>query len=90
MRHVFVNCGSLYLCNQEAHIIPTSLFYNSSIAQFIDLTEEWRKYQTSDTATVFNFFSYPYLIPVEAKYKIIRLQFDGLMSSQVLSYSCLG
>lgn len=84
---VLIQCSllgcSLYLCNLEASIIPTALFNNSAIASTVDLVGEWKKYQTSDNAKVFNFFSYPYLIPVEAKYTIISLQFQGLMSSQV-------
>ena len=69
----------------EASVIPSAMFYNSAIATSVDLVGEWKKFQSSDNTKVFNFFSYPYLIPVEAKYKVIRLQFDSLMSSQVMN-----
>ena len=78
---------SLYQCNIEASIIPSSLFYNPAISRAVDLSDEWTKYKTSDNTKVFNFFSYPYLIPVESKYKIIRYEFERQMSSQV--YCCL-
>jgi len=78
---------SLYTCNLEANIIPSALFYNPAIATSVDLVGEWRKFQTSDNSKVFNFFSYPYLIPVEAKYGVIRLQFDSMMSSQAIQHS---
>lgn len=72
------------MCNVEASIIPNTRFYNNAIATAVNLTEEWGKYQTSDNSKVFNFFSYPYLIPVAAKYKIIRVQCEGRMASQVV------
>ena len=72
------------MCNLEANIIPNTRFYNREISTAVNLTDEWRKYQISDNSKVFNFFSYPYLIPVGAKFKIVRLEFEGQMASQVI------
>ena len=73
---------SLFSCNQEANIIPVSLFCNPSIPQAINLFDEWNKFKTSDVSKIFNFFSYPFLFPVEAKDRVIRWEFRNQMNLQ--------
>jgi hypothetical protein len=70
---------SLFSCNNEANIVPISLFCNQSVPQAIPIVEEWNKFKTSDVSRVFNFFSYPFLFPLEAKNQIIRSEFKEQM-----------
>jgi hypothetical protein len=73
---------SLFSCNQEASIVPASLFCNPSVPQAIDLFGEWSKFKTSDVSKIFNFFSYQFLFPVEAKDRVVRWEFRNQMNLQ--------
>jgi hypothetical protein len=74
---------SLFSCNAEAKIVPSSLFYNRSVPTHVNMSSEWDKFLQSDVSTVFNFFSYPFLFPVEAKLDLIRSHFARQMQYQV-------
>lgn len=74
---------SLFTCNQESNIVPVSLFCNQSLPRSINIYEEWEKFKTSDVSKIFNFFSYPFLFPIEAKNNVIRSEFRNQMRQQV-------
>lgn len=73
---------SLFACNQEASIVPSSMFSNDLIPLTINVLEEWSKFKSSDVSKIFNFFSYQFLFPIEAKNQIIRSEFRNQMISQ--------
>ena len=52
------------------------MFYSSGISQHIDLVDELRKMIVNNNSNIFNFFSYPFLLPVDAKNKIIRFNLN--------------
>mmetsp|Transcript_6189 Transcript_6189/g.9333 ORF Transcript_6189/g.9333 Transcript_6189/m.9333 type:complete len:1082 (-) Transcript_6189:109-3354(-) len=78
---------SLFACNSEAKIVPPNLFYNVTISKALNIHTEWYKYKTTDVSRVFNFFSYPFLVPVEAKNEIIRSEFRQQMQQQVVKFA---
>jgi hypothetical protein len=83
---LFLLCSlevSLFICNQEANIVPFSLFSNLEVANSVDIFAEWGKFKTVDVSKIFNFFSYPFLFPIEAKHKIILSEFRNQMAHQV-------
>jgi E3 ubiquitin-protein ligase HERC4 len=69
---------SLYLCNLDSHIIPSSSFYLQNLHKHVNLHEEWTRYLTiihNNQTKVFNYFSYPFVIDYEVKSAILRINF---------------
>jgi hypothetical protein len=81
-RSICLTIASLFSCNTEANIVPISLFCNQTVPRAMSLSEEWNKFKTSDVSKIFNFFSYPFLFPLEAKNRIIRSEFKQQMQMQ--------
>ncbi len=75
---------TLYQCNVEEQIIPEHLFYNNSVAKYGNLSVEWSKFTAIDTSSqVFNFWSYPFLIPDTIKYAVLLNDFKNRSKLQV-------
>ena len=68
--------GSLFACNNEAKIIPPHLFYNPTVPASLNIYTEWENFVMSDMNKVFNYFSYPFLLPAEVKNDIIHRVFS--------------
>lgn len=62
--------------------MPASMFSNDLIPLTINIFEEWSKFKSTDVSKVFNFFSYQFLFPIEAKNQIIRAEFRNQMANQ--------
>lgn len=80
----------IYQSNTRSLRIPASGFVNPAISQRISITEEFRIWKQAHQRRMplhkrFTFLSYPFVLDLESKAKLIQMEHTAVMSSQMNS-----
>ena len=67
--------------------MPESLFYNEAVPRTVRLQKEWILFRSqSFNSSVFNYCSYPFLVPEVNKLSLLRFEFKNQQDTQVPTF----
>ena len=67
--------------------MPESLFYNEAVPRTVRLQKEWILFRSqSFNSSVFNYCSYPFLVPEVHKLSLLRFEFKNQQDTQVPTF----
>ena len=70
--------------------MPESLFYNETVPRTVRLQKEWILFRSqSFNSSVFNYCSYPFLVPEVHKLSLLRFEFKNQQDTQVPTFAPL-
>ena len=75
---------SLYECNKDSKIVPDDMFYNNCFLDKNNMIKEWGRFKSLEkSSSVFNYFSYPFLLNNIIKAEIVKYETNLITSNQI-------